>query len=170
MQSLATYRLGESDELIDLESSAEHRQVSVTMVRQARLSLDMVCRALDPAVYDQSDLVDAVRSLALGHDRARIRVLIQDAAPLVRRGHRLLNLQRRLSSFIEIRAQSPDFKDFGQAYLVVDETAYIYRELADRYEGVASFNDPGQARFYTRGFDRMWEIARVDPNLRALGI
>jgi len=54
--------------------------------------------------------------------------------------------------------------------LIVDERGYIFQEVSDRYEGVVNFNDPSTARHYARLFDRMWESARTDPNLRSMAI
>ncbi len=168
MKNLDELKLGKSSDTVDLTTSEENREASLVMARQARLNIEIVSRHLDPAIYDQQDFVEAVKQLALSHQRARIRILVLDAEPLFKSGHRLLTLAGRISSFIELRSQNPQFKDLNQAYMAVDETGYIFRELSDRYEGVVNFNDPAQARYFTRNFDKMWEISVLDPNLRQM--
>lgn len=168
MESLENYILGETREGIDLESGAENYEVSVAMAQQARISLEIASRSLDAPVYDQPAFVEAIKALALGHHRARVRILVQEIQPILTRGHRLLELATRLSSFIELRIPSKQFGNFNQAWLIADDTGYIFRELADRYQGLASFNDPGQARYLARQFDKMWEVAEQDPNLRSM--
>ncbi len=168
MKNLDDLKLGISADTVDLTTSVENREASLVMARQAQLSIEIVSRHLDPAIYNQQAFVEAVKQLALSNPRARIRILILDAEPLFKSGHRLLTLAGRLSSFVEVRSQNPHFKDLNQAYMAVDETGYIFRELSDRYESVVNFNDPGQARYFTRNFDKMWEVGVLDPNLRQM--
>jgi hypothetical protein len=163
-------RLGESTGALEIDTSAQHRAATVALLRQARRSVEVVSRHLDAAVYDQREVLEAARRMVLASNRARIRILVQDPGPMVRDGHRLHLLATRLPTFIELRVPSPDFKSFNQAFLVADETGYIHRELADRYEGLVDFHDPGRARELRRLFDKIWETAEPDPDLRSLRI
>lgn len=168
MDNIEQALLGESTEVITLTTSEQNRAASVGLVSQAVRSVDIVSRHLDPAVYDQPEPIEALKKLVLDHRRARVRILVCDPQPIVSDGHRLATLALRLSSFMDIRVPSRQHRDFNQAFLVVDETGYIHRELADRYEGTACFSDRGQAGELTRIFNVMWEVATHDPNLRQM--
>jgi len=157
-------------EEITLERSEELRDISLTMVQNCRRTLDIASRHLDPAIYNHASFVEAVKQLALNNHLARIRFLITDSAPVVSRGHRLIDLSSRLSSFISIRKPGSDHKNFNEAMLIADNTAYIHRRFADRFEGIASHNDKRQAAELTGRFEEIWERAEIDPNFRRLHI
>ncbi len=162
--------LGESSGPMELTTSAESRELALVLARQASISVDIVSRHLDPAVYDQAPFLDAVKQLVLNQRMARVRMLVRDIQPILTGGHRLAALAARLSSFLEIRVPAEQHKDFNQAFMVVDGTGFIHRELADRYEGFADFANRGQASELQRKFEEMWSIATPDPNLRQMTI
>ncbi len=162
--------LGVTDEQLTLVNSEEHRLVSVALVEQARRSLDIISRRLDPTVYDTSEFIDAVRALALRSSHAQIRILVLEAQSVVTTGHRLLDLAARLSTFIELRRPGPEHASFNQAMLVVDRTGVIHRRLSDRYDGIANFNDRMLAGEVSRAFDDIWEHAEIEPDFRRMSL
>ncbi len=170
MRALETLRLGETPDPVQVATREEAAAVALTLARQARRTLDLVSRHLDPWLYDREEFVEAVKHLALGSRRALIRVLVQDVDPVLRDGHRLVALAQRLPTFLQIRVPAPQFREFNQAFLVADGVGYLHRELADRFEGRASFHEPATARDLLRVFQPMWEAAQPDPNLRALRV
>jgi hypothetical protein len=168
MESFEERVLGESPDVIQVSTSEENRAAAVALVRQAKRSVDIFSRHLDPAIYDRMELIEAMKQLVLDHRRARIRIVLSDPQPIVRDGHRLAALALRLSSFMQIRVPGPPHKGFNQALLIVDGTGYVHRELADRYEGTTCFADRGQAGELTRLFNQIWDLAVPDPNLRQM--
>ena len=162
MDEVKDRRLGESTELIELSTSDEHREVALALANQATHSVDIVSRHLDPAVYDQAPLLEAIKQMALNHRRSRVRILVKDLQPILTGGHRLAALASRLSSFVEIRVPAVQHKDFNEAFMIVDESGFIHVELADRYEGIANFADRGLAGELRRKFDEMWSVATPD--------
>ncbi len=157
---------GGTPEPLEVETSLELRRVSVDMARQARRSLRIVSLHLDPPVYDTLEFLDAVKQFVLGHRRARVHLLVKDPAPIVRDGHRLHQLARRLSTFIEMRVSAPEHDDHHAAFMVVDGAGAIWRPFADRFEAEATFADVKLARDLTDTFDKMWCVARPHPDFR----
>ena len=155
-------------EEITVQSSEELREVALEMALNCRRTLDIASRHLDPAIYDQAPFVEAVKQIALNNRLARIRFLITDAAPVVSRRHRLIDLSSRLSSFISIRKPGRNHRNFNEAMLLADNTAYIHRRFADRYEGTACHDDKRRASDLTGQFEEIWERAEIDPNFRRL--
>lgn len=168
MSEQATPVLGETAGTIAFADSVALAALSLELARQCRRQLDIVSRHLDPAVYDSDDFAEAVKVLALSHRQARIRLFVVDSRPLVSRGHRLLTLAERLSSYVEIRVPSPQHKDFNEAMLVADGRGYTHRRLADRFDGVADFNAPRLAAALVERIDELWERGRPDANFRRL--
>jgi hypothetical protein len=163
-----TLVLGERDLEFGVDRAEPLGAVTLALAAQARRTLDIVSRHLDPSLFDREDFVDAVKSLALSSRRAEIRLLVLDPAPVVLRGHRLVQLAQRLSSFIQLRVPSAEHREFNEAWVVADNTGYVHRRFSDRFEGTANFADPRHAARLTNRFDEIWQRANPDPNLRRL--
>ena len=164
------YKIGEQDEIIHLDSMDDNRNAAIALANQCRNTLVLQSYDLDPLIYDNADFIEAVRQVAVNSTRARIQILIEDSRNIITSGHRLINLMRQLTSYIEIRKISTDLKTLPDAFLVCDETGLIYRRQTHRYEGIANFNDRGRCRQLLAEFHDSWEKAVPDPELRRLHI
>ena len=166
MYTFNKFKLGETEEEIDIASSEENINATVTMATQANRSLDIISRKLDPVIYDTPEFVEAIKQLILKSSRSRVRVLVFEPAQIVKRGHRLIDLAMNMSSYITINVPSLEHASFNEALLVADATGYIYRKESERFEAKLNFNDQRVSRFLIHEFDEMWEKSRSDPNLR----
>jgi len=163
-------RLGTDDSVHRVTAFDDARLAHRMLAEQARRTLRIVSRDLDARLYDDPPFLEAVRALATSSRYARIEALVQDPEPAVKRDHRLIELTRRLSSFIEVRVMGEDFKEFNEAFLVADERGYYYRSQADRPEGELCFNGALRARELTRVFNDIWQVSEVDAQFRRLHI
>ncbi len=170
MLSLEEYRLGVQTSPLQLESSQDNYNVALTMLTQCKRDICIYSRRLDGRLYDCSEFGQALQHLASQQPRVRIRILLTEIEPLIKYGHRIIELARRLSSAIAIRRVHEDYRSHNEAFMVFDEHGVIRRQLADRYEGIASFNDANQARHLLNFFNEVWEVSEADPNLRRLHI
>jgi len=163
-------RLGISDIDIELLTRSETRHATELMLRQCLSTLEVFSRDLDPLLYDHQPFLDALGALCLGNRKARVRFLVQDPMPAVKRGHRLIELSRRLSSSIELRQPHPDYRQHNEAFMIADSCGLVYRSLADRYEGTANFYDPVNAQRKLDFFTEVWERSEAHPEFRRLHI
>jgi hypothetical protein len=163
-------RLGISGIDIELLTRAETRHATELMVQQCLSSLEIFTRDLDAPLYDQEAFLQALSALCLGNRKARVRVLVQDPMPPVKRAHRLIELSRRLSSSIELRQPHEDYRHHNEAFLIADRCGLIHRALADRYEGTANFYDPVIAQRKLDFFTEVWERSEAHPEFRRLHI
>ena len=161
-------QLGASNEVLELETAAQNRHLTLLMTQQARGRIRIISRHLDPAIYDSAAFIDAVRTLLTGQPRSRVEILLKDCRPAIQRGHRVLALAQRLTSYIEIRRMSPRHGEFNSAYFIVDRCGYIDRIFADRFEGAACFNDPRGCKARLESFQALWQEADIDPEIRRL--
>jgi len=162
--------LGKTRDLLRLGKSTEHSVVAARMIEQANLSIDILSRHLDARVFDQASIIDAIRSLVHNQPRAQVRIIVRDSGPMVRNGHRLLQLGQRLTSFIHIHKLPKPYEDVNEALLVVDGTAYIRQPMSDQYEAEANFNDRKQAKNYADHFEEIWHVSETDIETRRLGV
>lgn len=154
--------------VLSLEDLSAVRGTSLAMVERARRSVDIFSRQLDPLLYDNAEFADSLRALIVGSRRARVRVLLREVGPVVTRGHRLIELAQRLSSFMEIRIPALEHQDVADAWLVVDGSHYLHRRSGERHEATAGFDDARRARQLTFRFDEIWARAQPDLNLKRL--
>jgi hypothetical protein len=95
-------------------------------------------------------------------------VLIQNVDRVVKDGHRLVELARRLGSSIQIRRCAQQYRRYCGTFLLVDNTGYLYRPLSSRYEGLASFNNAAEVARLGKYFREVWEHSDTDMELRRL--
>ena len=155
-------------ETIKLHNRDEVVLASMRLVSQAKRTLDITSRDLDPEIYDNDEFVTAVKNLATRSRLSKIRILIQDSSKIVNHGHKLIDLAHRLSSFIEIRLQGKHFNEYNEAWLIVDESAWLRRPVSDRFEGECDFYTPRLIQERLIAFNEMWTAGEPDPNLRRL--
>lgn len=159
--------LGEDDTPVRLESASDNREAALALVRQARRYLYIFSYDLDRAI-EHAEFAAAVSALARNTEHTHVRVLVHDSTRAVKDGHHLIDLAQRLSSKVEIRNPPQEYAHLNEAFLVVDDMGYLYRPLADRYEGWVCFRDPPRARELTKRFKEVWEHSTPDPQLRRL--
>lgn len=167
VSNLEQMKLGKDSEPILIATSTDNRIAAVALVRQGRRYLHIFSRDLDPAVYDTTTFVSAVRELATYSRYSQIRILVQNSEHIIKHGHRLAH---RLSSFIQVRKPGRDHQALSEAFLVVDKLGLLHRKMGDRYDGVVNFNAPLEAAALVRFFDELWDRSEPDPELRRLYI
>jgi hypothetical protein len=167
---LDDYTLGESEALIDLSTAKENREVALELVRQARREVYIATYDLDAPVFSQAAFIEALSSFVRRHRHAQANVLLQKPDKAIKHGHRLVTLAQRLESSIHIHRPAPEHRDLVETFMVVDGIGYFQRQLADRYDGVASFKAPIIARDLRDLFLTMWERSAPEQQLRRLQI
>jgi len=170
MENIEDLILGESSGALALETKEQHRAAILNLTRQAKRTLDIFTRDLDPPIYNDPAFIEALTALALRSRYSQIRILVQDSGRAIKEGHRLFELSQRLSSFIQLRRPNQDYKDYNEAFCIADERGVLHRRVADRYEGTVDFNAPLEAQKLNAFFNMVWEKAELDPNLRRLHI
>lgn len=125
---------------------------------------------LDHAAFDHSDLADALSALARSSRQTQVRILLRDSRPVVTRGHRLLQLARRLPSTIKIHVlkEHPDWN--GQTLVIRDRNGVLYRpEDGDN----SAFYEPDSRASTQRHqelFDELWRYSENEPELRSINL
>jgi hypothetical protein len=169
-QQLENRRLGRDAGLLQLHSAADNALVAADLLAQTRRELCLLSQDLDRPVFDRREFLDGLRELALRSSLSRIRILLQDHRRVVRQGHRVIELARRLTSSLEIRVPSEDWLEHPENFLLADQYGYLHRELSTRYLAAADYHAPLVVRRLRLRFDEIWETAQADSELRRLYI
>lgn len=153
-----------------LRTAAQCVDAALALARAAQRQLVIYTQDLDPALYDTPEFLAAARALALKARLPRLRILVVDAQRAVREGHRLVELHQQLSSFVQIRMPDPDDAVSAESWLIADDDAILHRLQSDDYAATYQPTASPLARAKLREFERLWERATTDPNLRRLHI
>jgi hypothetical protein len=168
MTDFNEYTLGDSKQRIQIDTIEDNRLAAIALAKQASRSLHIFSHDLDPMVYDNNEFVDAVKDLAIGHSQAQVQIIIQDSRKIIEKGHRIVELARRISSSIFIRKTPAEMKSYAHAFLVADKTGVLYRTIGDRFEGYVNFDDRFECKNLLDFFATTWEHSAPDPELRRL--
>lgn len=160
--------LGVDSDHRSVERIADRRAAAAALAGQARRCLDILSPDLEASVYDHDAFLDAVRRLATRSPRTRIRCLVLDSHRAVRRGHRLIELARQLTSAIDLHRPGGAGEPPREAFLLADDRGFIHRVTADTAEALIGFNDPLRVRALRGRFDALWEESTPDPEMRRL--
>ena len=140
-----------------------------SLANAARRDLVIYTRDLEPSVYADPGVLDALKAFAVAGRGGVIRILVQDPAAAQRQPHPLIALAQRLPSIISLRTpQEPEELQYPSVYVANDVDGYLFRLLGSRHEGDWSPALPGRSRQLVELFQRTWERARASTELRNL--
>jgi hypothetical protein len=125
---------------------------------------------LDYAAFDNGELVDALSALARRSRQAEVRILINDAQAIFGRGHRLLQLARRLPSVVKIRKLTEHPQWNNETVVIRDRDGVLYKPGGSDHE---AFYEPASRASTARHlelFDELWRYSVEDAELRSLHI
>jgi predicted GNAT family N-acyltransferase len=144
--------------------------LALQLAQTASRDLRIYSALLDPDVFDSAELNSAMITLVRRSRYSNIRILINDAGPIVQRGHRLLSLSRRLSSSIKIQVveEHPDLPD--ATFVVRDNDGVAYKPDERGRGGFYEPNSRASAKRFVEQFDKLWHWGVVDPRLRRLSL
>ena len=171
MIDFSEYTLGHcTDGTINIQTRQENADAALALATQAKQKIAVISSELDAFVYARPEYVNAVKNMVLGNHRAEVRVVVMEAGLLSQRGHKLLDLAGKLSSFIELRKVASEYRYLNEAVMIVDNVGYLFRENREHYRGKVSFNSRPESKALLEVFDSIWETATPDPNLRRVMI
>lgn len=143
---------------------------ALDLARQCRRQLRILSHSLERELYHRSAFCDAVSQLARRNRYTEIRLLIVDSRPLVQRGHLLLDLQRRLSSSIQLRRADCEPQAIPENYLLADARGILCYTVKEPEQAWSDYNNGPVAENYGAQFDELWGRAIDDPDLRLLNL
>jgi len=137
-------------------------------IAEARRELIIYSHLLDAAYFDNDQIASAVSAFARRAPATRVRILIHSSQLMVSRGHRILELARRVSSKVSIRLIDPDFDMPDSCFVSWDQTGFWRLPDHREPEGSVHADDPVPARRLFQEFELLWQHGRPDPELREL--
>lgn len=133
------------------------RAAALRTAQAASRLLSIYSADLEPEVYDQPAFLDVIKRFVLARSFAKVRLLVHEPLGVVGNSNRFVAMARRLTTCIEIRVASQEFRDRRSAMLIADDRSVLYRTRAASWEGISGFNQPLIARLHLKEFDEIWQ-------------
>lgn len=146
----------DSDPLILLTSFDDVRVATLRAAQGAKRVLSLYTKQLEPQLYEDSVFLDVLKGFLLARSYSRVRILLHEPLHQAGNSSRLLTLSRRLTTYMELRPVTEEFRHRHSAMLIADDKAIVYRPSVASWEGVAGFNQTSVARLHLQEFDQMW--------------
>lgn len=170
MSEFDSYTLGESDQLLEIAGKDDLKQLIVSMSQQAIRQILIFSHDLDAFLFDNDELYQAVKTLAIKNRYTHIDIVLQDIKPITKNGHRLLTLARRTPSKVSIKLAAKDDQRIMETFLIFDNNGYLLHKHPERYEAQASFYESIKAKHLQEQFGELWDRATIDSSLRKLSL
>lgn len=162
--------LGADDRWLTVDDTREVSRAVAALAAQARRRLDILTPDLERGIYDNADFLNAVRGLVTSSSRTAVRVLVGDSERAVKRGHRVIELARTLTTSIDLHRPGPTSDTGSEGFLLVDDRGVVWRADSERADASVCFDAPVSVRRLRSRFDELWEDSQPDPELRRLHI
>ena len=159
--------LGESSGTFLLETLDEFRAALDSMTPQAKRHIKIFTQELDHELYDQADFI-RIASTICRQRNCTLSILLNNADKCVRFGHRLVELQKRLPSSIEIRDIPAEYGEMNDEFIIVDDIAMVKRFALGYMRGHCEFRSIPDAVKNARLFNEIWDRATPCQALRRL--
>ena len=145
-------------------------ELAVRLCRDASRYICILSPHLDHAAFDNAELADALSALARSSRQTQVRILISDARALVGRGHRLLQLARRIPSSVCIQklSEHPDWN--GETIVIRDRNGVLYKPGGNAHDGFYEPNSGASTQKHLELFDELWRHSATDTDLRSLSV
>lgn len=148
----------------------DYRAACADIIAQTQQQLCILSQHLDHSVFDNDNIVASISTLSRKSRYTEVRILILDSKKIVERGHRLLDLQRRLSSKILLRKTHALPSDVKNNLLISDRCGLIVQSIKEPEKIWGDYNNQPVAISHLDQFNYWWDKATVDNNLRLLEI
>jgi len=142
-----------------LGSRADNYRVFLNMLQQSDTCIDIFSQHLDHKLYDTPEIIAQLQRFLRRNAHAQMRLLLRDPRHLVTHGHRIIELSRRLSSYIEIRQLAETCYAHIESFSLFDRRGILYRPNSEQFEGWFSFHAPVRVKSETEFFNEAWELS-----------
>lgn len=146
----------------------DRRSVAIDLARQSSRTLRVLSNSLDPDLFDNAEFAEALSQLARRSRYSDIRLLVIEVRPLVQRGHRILELARRISTTVKLRRADCEPESITENFVVADNAGLLCYALHEPEKAWADYHNRPLAENYATQFDELWHRSIDDPELRAL--
>lgn len=153
-----------------LKSREDTRDAIAALIGLARRDIVVFAPQMEAFFFNGAQLGGMFASFAAKHQHNRARILVEDAAQVLRDNDRLVGLCRRFSEFIQLRQVGEEHRGYREMFLIVDGVSYLHQPDITEPECVV---EPAGRKYCVdvkRRFELMWERSETLPGLHTAGL
>ncbi len=164
----------EQDSLITLNGLDDSRQALLAMLEGMRRTLCLYTPLVRAELYDDADILAAIRRRVVGQPRLRLHWVLPPAREWRSACPRLLRLGERLTSSLILHTlipeERPERPELGQAFAIADERSLLH--FSDPRRLIGSYDPQPSERMkpLLELFRELWGRTQADPDLQRLGL
>ena len=157
--------------LILLDSPQDYREFYLRLCSEGVKECALICERLDPFIFNDGEIVDAISAMTRRHPKANVRVLVKKCRDIAKVRLKFVDLAKRLPSKIAIRKLTSEPQNKAIEYIVADRSLLLVRHNSDGYQGFYNSSARPEAQNLLEEFDSLWERQSADiPDLMTLRI
>jgi hypothetical protein len=160
------------NQFISIDGLENTRQAMLNLVETTQRSLHLYTPFVDPRLYNDGDIVDAIRARVVNQPRIRFYLLLPSAHDWRSACPRLLQLTERLSSALELRTlpqeEPRERPEFTQSFIIADHAIVLHEADPRHHIGRYEPHGAGEVRKLMNFFQEIWEKSQPDLELRSL--
>ena len=148
----------------------DYQTALLDLIQQTERHLLILSYNLDPDIFDTAEMSDQLSRLARRNRYSEIKILVVDTSQMVKKGHRVVELQRRLPSSISLRRITDNNIIMKENWVIADNIALIHQSVQEPELCWGNFYNRPLAEDYAMQFQHLWQHAQEDPEIRQLEI
>ncbi|MFQ6021504.1 MAG: hypothetical protein ACE5NW_02180 [Acidiferrobacterales bacterium] len=161
---------GKRDQHLRIHGRGEAQEIIAGMLAQARHKVSIFSPTLDGYLFNTAPIAKALASFAAAHRKNLVRFLIEDVDQSLHHNARIVELCRRLSDFIKIRAVDEDHAGLQEMFLIIDDNAYLHQPDTQKQDYIAGFEGTRKAKHFANQHEHMWECSLAITAIHKLGL
>lgn len=153
-----------------ISGPAAYTQCLLTLIASARREITLLSNSLEARLYNREDVALALKDFILISPHSRLRILLRDDSGAAR-GHRIVDLGQRLSSYVDFRVLSEHHRATRTGWpewAIIDEQQFLERRAPAQLNAYWHPGEPALARLKRKQFDTWWQAGEPASRLRAL--
>ncbi len=155
-------------EVVALEGEAALKGAMISTIGAARQSLLILSQRLDPRLYRDLKVIEALRHQAVTERRLSIRILVSEPKAALRDAEALIGLARRLDSKFTLHEPASGEHVFEEDLLLADSRAYVQRSHPENLIAKYAQDDPRGGHALEQHFENHWRNSRPSVEFRQL--
>ena len=159
---------------ISLDGLDDSRRALVEVLENLRRTLYLYTPVMRPELYDDPEVLAAVRNRVVSQPKVRLHWLLPPAREWRSACPRLVQLSERLTTALVLRTpsreESPNRPELGQAFAIADESLLLRFSDPRRLLGEYDSQPSERMKELLELCQVLWSRAQADSDLRRLGI
>ncbi|MCP3675823.1 MAG: hypothetical protein GY829_15330 [Gammaproteobacteria bacterium] len=169
-KDFSEFKVGETYPTLKAKNSATNSSAALSLISQARRTITLFTHNFDHRILDTPEIASAISDFIKVSPNSQLKTLLCDPSLVVKQGHRIVELSRKFSSFISIRQTHAEYLSTPFSFLIIDDTALLFRPHANEYNAIVNYDSRLECRHYLEFFNEVWQQSEPVSEIRQLFI